>query len=297
MRAYVAARMENQRDASEIRDTLRRHDIEVVAKWIDERPANRDDSIEDKRRRLHMDLSDVADSDVLVLFKPQDTHRSTTGGHHVEFGWALALGKPAFLVGTRENLFHWHENVVECDTVDAAAQAILSMRPDDIKPNPRSIDSYQQWTLKPAKYPDAGKGTGRAIAYAITGLGGETGELIEKVLGYLRGEFIALGGDSGADAVGLGQIIGALSQVATACEKLEDLKREIREGRMKLPDMRPFPEDLLTPVKKELGDVAWYTARVPNELGMSCSEVLRANVEKLEGRIVKNTLHGRGDER
>lgn len=45
-------------------------------------------------------------------------------------------------------------------------------------------------------------------------------------------------------------------------------------------------------VKKELGDVMWYTARLLNSLGMTIEEVLDANVAKLDERHRKGTLTG-----
>lgn len=304
MRAYVAARMEDQSDARQVRDALREFRVEVHAKWID-MPVKGDAATDDDRRAAQaMDLEDVTASDVLVLWKPRSTHRaSTTGGHHVEVGYALALGKPVFVIGAGENVFHWHPAVRVCDSIHAACLAIARLTPEDFVPNPQAIDSYQRWTLKPAKYPDAGKGTGRSIAYAVTGLGGETGELIEKVNLYLKAEFQARNKLDHSDptvvaeGVALGTVIDALMRAADACKKLEDVKREIREGRMKLPDMGPFPSASLDAVNKELGDVAWYNARLPNELGLKASTVLATNVDKLEKRIVKGTLHGKGDER
>jgi hypothetical protein len=49
--------------------------------------------------------------DVLLLLKPVASHRTTTGGHHVETGVALAMGMPVVLLGERENVFHHHDTV------------------------------------------------------------------------------------------------------------------------------------------------------------------------------------------
>lgn len=298
MRAYVAARMEDQSDARQVREALREFGIEVHAKWIDV-PMKGDAATDEERIQAQaMDLADVVASDVLVLWKPRSVHRSpTTGGHHVEVGHALALGKPVFVIGAGENVFHWNPAVRVCETIREACASVARLSPEDFLPNPQAIDSYQRWTLKPAKYPDAGKRTGRSIAYAVAGLVGETGELVEKILGYLDAELAALGGDGRPETVGLVQVTSALRKMAEACRPLEDLKREIRERRMNLPDMGPFPQGLLDAVNKELGDCAWYHARLPDELGLKSSTVLSTNVDKLEKRIVKGTLHGKGDER
>jgi NTP pyrophosphatase (non-canonical NTP hydrolase) len=50
-------------------------------------------------------------------------------------------------------------------------------------------------------------------------------------------------------------------------------------------------------LKKELGDVAFYLAAMCSELGFPLEEVLKANVEKLQGRKERGTLQGSGDDR
>jgi len=50
-------------------------------------------------------------------------------------------------------------------------------------------------------------------------------------------------------------------------------------------------------VKKELGDVLWYTTAIANELGLTLEEIMEANYEKLTKRRETGTLHGSGDNR
>ncbi len=57
------------------------------------------------------------------------------------------------------------------------------------------------------------------------------------------------------------------------------------------------PEEYLDKVTKEAGDVLYYLARFLDERGISFSEVVEKNVEKLEGRKVRGTLGGSGEER
>lgn len=52
------------------------------------------------------DLDDIQRSDVLILFTG-----AGRGGRHVEFGYALALGKRLVVIGAREILFHALPNV------------------------------------------------------------------------------------------------------------------------------------------------------------------------------------------
>lgn len=50
-------------------------------------------------------------------------------------------------------------------------------------------------------------------------------------------------------------------------------------------------------VKKELGDVMWYWARMCDALDIDPQEVLLANQNKLQDRKVRGTLQGSGDDR
>ena len=47
----------------------------------------------------------------------------------------------------------------------------------------------------------------------------------------------------------------------------------------------------------ELGDVLWYLSELCTQLGVDLSEVARANLDKLQGRLERGTLHGDGDHR
>lgn len=47
----------------------------------------------------------------------------------------------------------------------------------------------------------------------------------------------------------------------------------------------------------ECGDVLWYLMAVAREMGSNLTEVMRLNLEKLEGRRARGTLGGSGDDR
>jgi nucleoside 2-deoxyribosyltransferase len=71
------------------------------------------------------DLADIllAFTAASVLPADERVKRGTSGGRHIETGYALALNKPVVLVGDAENVFHrmphvtrvpdWHDAVVE----------------------------------------------------------------------------------------------------------------------------------------------------------------------------------------
>jgi NTP pyrophosphatase (non-canonical NTP hydrolase) len=56
-------------------------------------------------------------------------------------------------------------------------------------------------------------------------------------------------------------------------------------------------EEIRDKVKKELGDVMWYAARVADEFGFYLEQVIYSNVEKLEDRLERNVIKGSGDNR
>ena len=240
----------------------------------------------------------------IVLVKPADGHRNSTGGHHVETGAGLILGKPIFLIGSVENLFHSHENVREFDSVQAAIQAVLCFKPEDFKVSPHSADSYQQWTRTTALYPGNGEKKTFGVAYLAVGLGGEAGEVVDKILAHLVTEETNLLTAGGAETcermeelTNLGEVIRKLQAFSYVAKQLEVLKRPMREGKMRLPTLSLLSESTLAEIRKELGDVAWYLARMADELGVSFYEVLAANVEKLMSRRQRGVLHGVGDNR
>jgi NTP pyrophosphatase (non-canonical NTP hydrolase) len=69
-------------------------------------------------------------------------------------------------------------------------------------------------------------------------------------------------------------------------EVMELLKKHVRDGHMDRKQL-----------KKELGDVAYYWARICSAHGFKPSEVLGENRSKLNGRLERNTLRGSGNDR
>ena len=50
-------------------------------------------------------------------------------------------------------------------------------------------------------------------------------------------------------------------------------------------------------LRKELGDVMWYWARLCDELGLDPQQVMEDNISKLQQRKINDTLKGDGDDR
>lgn len=50
-------------------------------------------------------------------------------------------------------------------------------------------------------------------------------------------------------------------------------------------------------IKKELGDVLWYVARLSAEFGFTIRDAAELNIKKLSSRKERGVLHGSGDNR
>jgi NTP pyrophosphatase (non-canonical NTP hydrolase) len=74
-------------------------------------------------------------------------------------------------------------------------------------------------------------------------------------------------------------------------EVCEKVKKLLRDKGGKIDDV------FLENVKKELGDVLWYHAQLCSEFGFKMSDVAKTNMDKLLGRVARDTIHGSGDNR
>ena len=60
------------------------------------------------------DLDDIRRSDIIINFTEAPNTVHSTGGRHVEHGYALAYDKKQLFVGPRENLFHHLPRFANC---------------------------------------------------------------------------------------------------------------------------------------------------------------------------------------
>lgn len=65
------------------------------------------------------DLEDVISSDKLIFFAEDQNNQPPRGGRHCEFGYALALGIDIYIVGNRENIFHYLPNLKVVPNLEA----------------------------------------------------------------------------------------------------------------------------------------------------------------------------------
>lgn len=114
MRVYLAAPYSYKEQLRVYRSELKSIGITVTSRWLDEPESPKvvlsEVDNELKKKYARQDYIDVAAADAVVFFT-DPTHTIVRGGRHVEFGLALAWELPVFVVGEKENIFHYFRNV------------------------------------------------------------------------------------------------------------------------------------------------------------------------------------------
>lgn len=117
LKVYVAARWDDRPVALELRRQLEKQGLIVTSTWLTEHDNQSMDALKargknrvvaESRERAIKDFEDIDEADVLLVYSPKSSFRNATGGKHVETGYALANSKPVFILGERENIFHYH---------------------------------------------------------------------------------------------------------------------------------------------------------------------------------------------
>lgn len=108
MKIYLAARFPRIEEMRKYADELTEDGHEVTASWV----YGGEEGLTFSDIAL-LDVSDVIKSDALVCFTEPYGSSNVGGGRHSEFGVALALRKKLYLVGEREQVFHWWPSVIQ----------------------------------------------------------------------------------------------------------------------------------------------------------------------------------------
>jgi NTP pyrophosphatase (non-canonical NTP hydrolase) len=125
------------------------------------------------------------------------------------------------------------------------------------------FDQYRHFTNETAIYPEA---VDEALRVAQT----STGETLTRWM-RLTYAVDGLNGEAG--------------------EIAEHAKKALRDDKCELTMERRAA------IRKELGDVMWYAARIAVELDISLDDVAAENMSKLRDRKERDVLGGSGDER
>ena len=111
---YLAARFPRRAELESYVPQFKEAGFEVTARWVfgGEEGLTRSDIAE-------LDLDDVYDADVIVLFTEEYGSKQSGGGRFVEFGYAMALGKECYAIGDYENVFMHEPSVKVYPTLGA----------------------------------------------------------------------------------------------------------------------------------------------------------------------------------
>jgi NTP pyrophosphatase (non-canonical NTP hydrolase) len=185
-----------------------------------------------------------------------------------------------------------------------------------------TFKEYQKKSFTTAVYPHKGKGDHYAIAYTALGLGGEVGEMQEKIRDFQLGsesvgaeknreEFVKELGDIFWYFAGLSTELGididdiipsdwetweALPHVilglgGSAGRVQERIKKVLRDsGGVVTPEKKQQ-------IQEDLREVARFLIALCRELGIEVELVLEGNIAKLFSRKDRGVLQGDGDNR
>ncbi len=152
------------------------------------------------------------------------------------------------------------------------------------------FDDYQLFTDTTAVYPaDIG------LPYATLGLVGEAGEYAEKILNIakMRTNVVVSFEQLGPYE----EFKELLKQAAEIGRRAEVLKKELREGKKKMPPVVVFSKDERDELVGELGDAQHYVARNARHLQVDLSYIAYENVRKTGDRKRRGVINGEGDNR
>jgi len=145
MNVYLASRYSRRLELCGYRDQLQRMGHTVTSRWLngshqisrDGVPINDDGEALIESTRLTPeaaalreqfaldDLEDIERADVLIAFSELPRSTASRGGRHVEFGYALAINRIIWVVGTPENLFHYLPHVSVFLTFSDVIEALV----------------------------------------------------------------------------------------------------------------------------------------------------------------------------
>lgn len=95
--------------------------VEITSSWLNEQwpPNTTLDQVEDSELRSFavQDCADIQRADVFMLFSSDPKVPTVRGGRHVEMGIALALGKAIWVIGPKENVFHYIPGITHFKTL------------------------------------------------------------------------------------------------------------------------------------------------------------------------------------
>lgn len=102
------------------RETILSRGHRVTSRWLDVDPSTM------ASVGARVDLEDIRASQVLIAFTEEASVGYTTGGRHVELGYAIALGLQICLVGRRENVFCHLPGIEVFESLESAVASMAN---------------------------------------------------------------------------------------------------------------------------------------------------------------------------
>jgi nucleoside 2-deoxyribosyltransferase len=123
-KVYLASRYSRRQELLGYRELLRARGIEVTGRWLEGLHEIHDSDTPGRQRVMQAsfaedDLEDIRRADAMVSFTEGPGSPHARGGRHVEFGYALALGKHLIVIGPLENVFYCLPGVLRFDDWDS----------------------------------------------------------------------------------------------------------------------------------------------------------------------------------
>jgi hypothetical protein len=133
LKVYLAARYDRKEEMKAYREILQRdHNVKVTSNWLDE-PTSPSSNMGEGTDIFYTmtackDLMDVDAAHVVIFFSENPLQRWKRGGRHVEFGYALRADKTIWVVGPKENVFHYRPRVHHFETFEELVEKKLSRK-------------------------------------------------------------------------------------------------------------------------------------------------------------------------
>lgn len=116
MKIYIAGRFSRQLEFREVAKRLEEMGHEVTSRWLYESVSPNhtmgDITPAYSAKAARLDLQDIDEAQAVLFYAEDPLVGTPRGGRHVEFGYALALGKFIYVVGPAENIFHYGQPMV-----------------------------------------------------------------------------------------------------------------------------------------------------------------------------------------
>jgi len=128
VRVYLAAQYPRKEELRNYRELLIKEGVEVTSRWLDEHAAPTsqmgEHTTEFYIETANMDIEDIDGAHAVVFFSEDPLVGIRRGGRHVEFGYAHAKEMPIYVVGPKENVFHYRDRVYHYETFDKFLKAV-----------------------------------------------------------------------------------------------------------------------------------------------------------------------------